>query len=272
MTVVIILVAMTTVIEGAQAADTAAARAAPPPAAAQEGAGRARPGVRIADVGPGDRAALEALFARCSPETVRLRFFGFQRVFPEEYADALLAGRPEEHDAVLAYPAPHHGDGADSLSSAVPYACGDAHPVGLASLAAVPGAGPPAAELGVLVCDGWQRQGVGSALVAALIARARERGVVAVSASVLPGRTALLRAMTRRLATLGLVAPPPPAHEPPFTSPPPAAPPPAAPVSYAWTDGSLTAVYRLSEPFPQGRRTSRPGPWHSSRQKPSPYA
>jgi GNAT superfamily N-acetyltransferase len=204
---------------------------------------------------------------------VRLRFFGFQRAFPEEYADALLAGRPEEHDAVLAYPDPHHGDGAESLGSPAPYADGDALPVGLASLAAVPGAGPPAAELGVLVCDGWQRQGVGSALVAALIARARERGVVAVSASVLPGRTALLRAMTHRLATLGLVAPPPPAHEPPIASPPP-----AAPVSYAWTDGSLTAVYRLSEPFPQGRRVpqgrraSRPGRWHSSRQEPSPYA
>lgn len=305
MTTVIILVAMTTVIDGAGTADPASAQA-PATAAAQEGPeNRARSGFRIAVVGPGDRAALESLFAHCSPETVRLRFFGFPRAFPEEYADALLAGRPEEHDAVLAYPDTYGGNGADPHGSPAPYGCGDTHPVGLASLAAGPGAEPSAAELGVLVCDGWQRQGVGTALVAALIARARERGVAAVSASVLPGRTALLRAMTQRLADLGLVASTPGAGEETVQPPrapatprsiPPAAPEPrratpgppraatpgllpvapepplAGPVSYAWTDGSLTAVYRLSEPFRRGCRASRPGPRHSSRQASSPHA
>lgn len=227
---------MTTVIEGSRTAHAASAQPA-----AGESTQRARPGHRLAALGPGDRDALTALFARCSPETVRLRFFGFLRAFPEEYADALLSCRPMEHDAVLAYP--------DAHGCTESYPCACVRPVGLASLAAGPGTDPSSAELGVLVCDGWQRQGVGTAMAAALIVRARERGIARVSASVLPGRAALLRSMSDRLAGIGLV-PRTPAAGPGATAP--SAPASAPPVSYAWTDGSLTAVYRLSEPFWQG--------------------
>lgn len=123
-------------------------------------------------------ATLAALFAACSPETVRLRFFGRLKAFPREYADAVLAGRPDVHDAVVAY-----GPGRTG-------------PAGLASLAAGPA--PRTAELGLLVADAWQRRGAGAAMLGLLLARARARGVEQVAATVLPGRSGLLAALERR--------------------------------------------------------------------------
>jgi GNAT superfamily N-acetyltransferase len=141
----------------------------------------AAPRWQTAVVRPGDAGALHGLFAACSEEAVRLRFFGRLRAFPAEYLEQVLAGRPDVHDAVLVHP------------------CGAtrARPVGLASLALASGA--PAAELGILVGDAWQRQGAGGAMLDLLLARARQRGVRRVSAAVLPGRSALLAALGRRL-------------------------------------------------------------------------
>ncbi|WP_329133592.1 GNAT family N-acetyltransferase [Streptomyces sp. NBC_01476] len=135
-------------------------------------------------VGPahaGDRPALAALFTACSPETVRLRFFGRLKQWPREYLDAALAGRPAEHDAVVAY-----RPGRTDL-------------LGLASLATPSDAGPGIGELGVLVADDWQRQGVGTAMIDLLLSRARDRGLERVAATVLPSRSKLLAALTRRL-------------------------------------------------------------------------
>ncbi|WP_432074923.1 N-acetyltransferase family protein [Streptomyces wuyuanensis] len=133
-------------------------------------------------VRPGDGPALSALFAGCSPETVRLRFFGLPRRLPREYADSVLACRPEVHDAVVV----HHGD--------------RRRLAGLAGLAAPAEADPGAAAvLGVLVADEWQKQGLGRAMVDELLARARRRGVERISATVLPGRSRLLDAMARDL-------------------------------------------------------------------------
>ena len=57
-----------------------------------------------------------------------------------------------------------------------------------------PPAGPPGqvTEIGVVVADAWQGQGVGSALVRALISRARARGVTSLSMDVLPGNRDVL--------------------------------------------------------------------------------
>ncbi|MFI0895120.1 GNAT family N-acetyltransferase [Streptomyces sp. NPDC020983] len=156
------------------------------PSARQPGAsGRPLPAAgsrwRTAPVRAADAPALHALFAVCSPETVRLRFFGPVRALPAEYLEQVLAGSPERHDAVVAYAR----DGARSRLA------------GLASLA-LP-AGATAAELGVLVGDPWQRQGAGHAMLELLLTRARARGVRRVTATVLPGRPALLRALGRRL-------------------------------------------------------------------------
>lgn len=89
----------------------------------------------------------------------------------------MLAGRPEAHDAVVAR---HRTEG---------------QVAGLASLAAGSEAGPGIPELGVLVADTWQRQGLGAPMVDLLLVRARERGVERMSACVLPGRSELLTAL-----------------------------------------------------------------------------
>ena len=63
-----------------------------------------------------------------------------------------------------------------------------------ADRAADPAAGPAGlvTEIGVVVADAWQGQGVGSALVRALISRARARGVTSLSMDVLPGNRDVL--------------------------------------------------------------------------------
>jgi GNAT superfamily N-acetyltransferase len=138
----------------------------------------------VAPAAPGDRDALAALFAACSADSVRLRFFGRLRAFPREYLDGALADPPDVHDAVVAY---RDGD--------------RTRLAGLASLVAPSrqeGA-TAAPEIAVLVADPWQRQGAGTAMITTLLARARDRGVAHVRASVLPGRTQLLAALSRRL-------------------------------------------------------------------------
>jgi GNAT superfamily N-acetyltransferase len=124
-----------------------------------------------------DASGLIELFARCSPETVALRFFGPRTAFPASYLRDVLAGVPEHHDAVLAR---------DPASGAI---------VGLASLGAGSAAGPDVPELGVLVADAWQRHGIGTAMVDLLVDRARARGVDRLLASVLPGRSGVLTAL-----------------------------------------------------------------------------
>ena len=47
-------------------------------------------------------------------------------------------------------------------------------------------------EIGVVVADAWQGQGVGSALVRALITRAQARGVTSVAMDVLPANRQVL--------------------------------------------------------------------------------
>jgi GNAT superfamily N-acetyltransferase len=128
-----------------------------------------------------DRAALLELFASCSAETIQYRFFGPVRQFPRRYLADVLACTPEIHDAVVA----RHCDGARLI--------------GMASLGALSEYGPGVAELGVLVTDAWQRQGLGMAMVELLLQRARARGVGHVAASVLPGRDGVFRVLDNRL-------------------------------------------------------------------------
>lgn len=138
---------------------------------------RAESAWSIGPVRPPDEHGLQELFARCSLETVRLRFFGPRTAFPAGYLRDVLAGDPERHDAVVAR---------DSATGAI---------VGLASLGAGSAAGADVPELGVLVADAWQRHGIGTALADLLVVRARERGVQRLLASVLPGRSGVLDAL-----------------------------------------------------------------------------
>jgi GNAT superfamily N-acetyltransferase len=55
-------------------------------------------------------------------------------------------------------------------------------------------------EIGVVVADAWQGQGVGSALVRALVSRAQARGVTSLSMDVLPGNRQVLAMITAHWA------------------------------------------------------------------------
>ncbi|SEM06333.1 GNAT family N-acetyltransferase [Streptacidiphilus jiangxiensis] len=140
---------------------------------------------RIDPIRPSDRADVQRLFAACSDATVQNRFRARLPAFPARHLDELLAGPPERHDALAV-----RGRADGKL-------------IALGSLAApYHGSDGRTAELGLLVVDGWQRRGVGRALIAALVARAARRGTSRLVAEVPHGRGALLQAMGRGLPLL----------------------------------------------------------------------
>jgi hypothetical protein len=120
---------------------------------------------------PEDRCAIEEMWERCSPVTRFFRLHSPSPSLPKEYLDAVCA---------------------DPSASRV---CADASSVrGLGSmLAALPGVG----DLGVVVEDSWQQRGVGSGLVASLIAGAPARGITVVTATVQTERAWLAQALRR---------------------------------------------------------------------------
>jgi len=136
---------------------------------------------------PGDRAALEAMFQRCSPQTVYRRFHGHLRAFPAAFLNEAVAGVPKHFalvaccgtrvvamaslvgvaDCCLAGPGADRGTDYDADQGA------SAH------------AGACTAELGILVEDVFQRRGLGRLLLAGLAAHARELGLATIQAQVL---------------------------------------------------------------------------------------
>jgi len=98
--------------------------------------------MNIRAAAPGDRAALTAMFGRCSDQTRYRRFHGFVHALPERYLADALAGRPE-HIALVA----EDNGQIVALSS-----CADG-------------------EIGILVEDLYQRQGIGTRMLNELLER-----------------------------------------------------------------------------------------------------
>ncbi len=113
-----------------------------------------RPG--LARLEPTDGDLVVRLFHRLSPESVYRRFFS-----PTSKPDLLVASvlQVDHHDreAVAAV------EGGEVI--------------GVAQYARL--AGADEADLAIAVADGWQRQGIGTRLVAALAERARAEGITA---------------------------------------------------------------------------------------------
>lgn len=106
----------------------------------------------------GDHGAVAGMLRRCSAATLRHRFHGCTDGM------AYLNGQLKASEVVV-------------------IARAGALCVGLGALAAADGPGPW--ELGVLVEDAWQRHGVGSRLLEAMVAEARRRQVTEIRADVL---------------------------------------------------------------------------------------
>src|SRR3954451_7484639 len=132
--------------------------------------------IRIRPLGPGDRARVTEGFDRLSPATVHARFLG-----PVKARPALFAWLEElDGHTRIAVGAMHAESG---------------EPLGLARLVCDP-SDRSRAEIAVTVVDEWQRQGVGTALLAELAQHAARVGVDRFSATLAAGNRgaiALLR-------------------------------------------------------------------------------
>jgi len=126
--------------------------------------------VVVAAMAADDDGAVAGMLRRCSAATLRHRFHGFTDGMP------YLNGQLKASEVVVIA---RHG----------------ALCVGLGALAA-DGSGPW--ELGVVVEDAWQRHGVGTRLLAALVAEAKRRALTEIRADVL-GEDAFIVGLLRRI-------------------------------------------------------------------------
>ena len=141
-------------------------------------------GLTVRRAAAGDRAALEAMFQRCTPQTIYRRFHGQVKAFPAAYLAEALAGVPA-HFALVACDGPRVVALA-SCRLADPADAGAAGAFGTAAAGAIeaPGGGG-VAELGILIEDGWQRRGLGRELLARLVAHADSLGLPELHAQML---------------------------------------------------------------------------------------
>lgn len=151
------------------------------PAGGQAGGGSSL--IRVRQAVPADRAALARMFGRCTADTRYRRFHGPVKAIPERYLAEALSGRAFHH-ALVAFLEPAPAAQARAL-------CG-----GIVALASCRIVEEGAAELGILVEDAWQRQGLGTRLVNELVAHAHDSGLSVLEAQLLAEQawiTSLLR-------------------------------------------------------------------------------
>ena len=130
-----------------------------------------------------DLAALGGFFAGLSARTRYRRFFA--PVTPTSTMLRCLSGGTGNVDAVVAIA----GGGIVGHAMAADRSGSD---------------GDSVTEIGVVVADAWQGQGVGSALVRALIASAQARGVTSLTMDVLPGNGQVLAMILGHWAEAGI--------------------------------------------------------------------
>ena len=133
--------------------------------------------VTIRPPDPADLAALTGFLAGLSTRTRVQRFFAPVRPTAAMVRRACGQAGPAGHaDVLLAT----HGGVIIGHAMAADRAAGPA------------AAGESLTEIGVVVADAWQGQGVGSALVRALLRRAQARGVTSLGMDVLPDNRQVL--------------------------------------------------------------------------------
>jgi RimJ/RimL family protein N-acetyltransferase len=125
-----------------------------------------------------DRDALERAIARLSPTTRHLRFAAPKPRLTSAELDHLVDVDHRRHEALVAYD-PATGRG-----------------VGVARYVALRDE-PGAAEIAITVTDAWQGRGVGTALTALLVDRAREEGYTRLRAVALGENRRVARLLRR---------------------------------------------------------------------------
>ena len=120
-----------------------------------------------------------ALFERMSPRTIYQRFFRAYDRLPDEWYHHFAN---VDYRTRLGLVAEERRPGGSELRALASYE---------------PGEAPGTTEIAVVVEDGWQRRGLGSALVDALLAAAEARGLHRFTADVLADNRPMLRVLTR---------------------------------------------------------------------------
>ena len=137
-----------------------------------ESATASRPGLVALE--PSDSDKVARLFGRLSAESLYRRFFS-PIARPEQFAAALLRVDQRDRVAIAAV------DGGEI--------------VGVAQYARSKGRSE--ADLAIVVADAWQRQGIGTRLVAALADRAMSQGITAFAVDVQGDNLASIRLLRR---------------------------------------------------------------------------
>ena len=128
-----------------------------------------------------DRDALMSMFERCTPETRYGRFHAPVKRIPERYLAEALSGTPL-HYALVAWEA-RVADADQRASQLAPSE--EAPSPKIVALASCRLIDEGAAELGLLIEDAWQRQGLGTSLVSDLVAYATGIGLRVLKAQLL---------------------------------------------------------------------------------------
>jgi GNAT superfamily N-acetyltransferase len=131
-----------------------------------------RPGLAALEVCDGE--AVTRLFGRLSAVSVYRRFFS-PAVKPEQLSATLARLDHHDSEAVAAI------DGGEVI--------------GVAQYSRA--AGSPLADLAIVIADGWQRQGLGTRLVAALAERARAEGIEGFAVDIQGDNYAALKLLKR---------------------------------------------------------------------------
>ena len=134
-------------------------------------------GVRVAQ--PSDIGPLQQLYASLSTQTRAQRFFSPLRELPRVMLDALESGDPAHRFLVVERP---EGENNSTL-------------LGLGQYAVEPG--QARCELALLIADEWQRRGLGTRLLEALLQDAVASGLREARLEILHGNLAM-RALARR--------------------------------------------------------------------------
>ena len=135
--------------------------------------------LRVRPIDPADRAPLADAFRRLSDQSRHHRFLGPKPRLSERELDYLTDVDHVTHEALVAI---------DETTGQI---------VGVGRYATGHGGGA-VADLALAVADAWQRRGIGHALAARLVERARANGISALTGSTLLGNTAA-RALLDRL-------------------------------------------------------------------------
>jgi acetyltransferase len=137
---------------------------------------------RLRSITPPDRAGLTRFYAGLSPDSRAARFHGAARTIPETTAMFFCGPDHEHREGIVAE-------------------CFDASgaPLIIGHVCIEPGDGD-VAEISIAVADGWQRHGIGRALLAGATTWAQTHGITRLVASMRCGNAAmfaLLRSMGR---------------------------------------------------------------------------